>query len=93
MPIFWLCPSGNPKYVSRIDTLLEADFGSLATHFRFTCPYRFLVGDSLTTSKLYVLLVRPVLDLLPGASTRPCLISLQRFILYPIKYLDTCMEY
>jgi hypothetical protein len=47
MLIFGLCFSDNLKWVSRTDSLLEADFGSLVTHFRFGCPYGSLVGDSL----------------------------------------------
>ena len=52
MTIFGLCLSGNPKWVSRIDTLLEADFGSLAIHFRFGCPYELLVGDNLSSHSI-----------------------------------------
>ena len=37
--VFGLCLSDNLKWVSRIDTLLEADFRSPATNFRFRCPY------------------------------------------------------
>ena len=52
MLIFGLCLSGYPKLVSRIGTLLEANFRSLAIHFKFGCPYRFLVGDSLRRLKM-----------------------------------------
>jgi hypothetical protein len=45
--IFGLYLLGNLKWVSRIDSLLEVDFGSLVTHFLFECPYKSLVGDSL----------------------------------------------
>jgi hypothetical protein len=47
MLIFGSCLSGNPKWVTCIGTLLETDFGSLATHFRFRCPYKLFVGDCL----------------------------------------------
>ena len=50
--IFGLCLSNNPKWVSRIGTLLEADFGSPATHFEFGYPYRSPIGDSLNGSYL-----------------------------------------
>lgn len=32
--------------MSRIDTLLEVNFKSSATHFRFECPCALLVGAS-----------------------------------------------
>ena len=51
MPIFGLCLSGNPKQISYIDTLLEVDFRSLATHFEFRCPYRFLRDQVLLLEK------------------------------------------
>jgi hypothetical protein len=46
--IFRLCLSDNSKNVSRIDSLLEVNFGYLTTHFGFGCPYGSLVGDSLS---------------------------------------------
>ena len=51
MLIFGSCLSDNTKWVSRIGTLLEADFRSLATYFGFRYPYGFLVGDCLNTMK------------------------------------------
>ena len=50
--IFGLCLSGNPKWVSRIGTLLEANFRSLATYFGFRCPFRSLIG-SLRSSLIH----------------------------------------
>jgi hypothetical protein len=47
MLIFGLCLSGNPKWVTCIGTLLEANFGSLASHFGFEYPYESLIGNSL----------------------------------------------
>ena len=38
------------KKVSRIGTLLDANFRSLITYFRFKYQYRFLVGDTLVTT-------------------------------------------
>jgi len=48
--IFRLCLSDNPKWIFRIDTLLEADFKSPATYFKFGCLYRSPIGDSLTNT-------------------------------------------
>ena len=50
MSIFGLCLSGNPKYASRICTLLKTNFKSLSIYIRLGCPYGFLVvGDCLNT--------------------------------------------
>ena len=65
--IFGLCLSDNPKWVSRIGTLLEANFGSPTTHFGFGCPYRSPIENSLR-GRLTGLRERLRLRLLP----EPC---------------------
>ena len=54
MHIFGLCLLSNKKWVSRIDTLLEADFKSLTTYFRFEFHMHnaFLVEDGLEAKML-----------------------------------------
>ena len=50
--IFGLCFSDNPKWVSRIGTLLAADFRSPATYFWFRCAYGSPVEDRLTKPRI-----------------------------------------
>jgi hypothetical protein len=42
----------NQKWISHINTLLEADIVASKTHFEFGCPYKSPVGDSLATAEL-----------------------------------------
>ena len=51
MLIFGLCLSGNPKWVSRIGSLLEADFGPLLPILTLGAHMSRLVGDSLMRGK------------------------------------------
>jgi hypothetical protein len=46
---FRSCLSWHSKWISCIDTLLEADTVLSETHFAFGCPYGSLVGDSLSS--------------------------------------------